>query len=101
LSRMATGSENKRCEGKVALVTGGSRGLGKSIAKRLASEGATVAITARTMDPDDKYVGSLRETCDEIAAAGGRALAVQADLSKSANGSSPRSSKRSVLPTSS
>src|SRR6476619_5815827 len=69
------------CEGRVALVTGGSRGLGKAIARRLAAEGATVAITARTMDPDEKYVGSLTETCDVIAAAGGRALAVQADLS--------------------
>ncbi|MGH7819935.1 MAG: SDR family NAD(P)-dependent oxidoreductase, partial [Candidatus Binatia bacterium] len=71
-----------RCEGKVVLVTGGSRGLGKAIAERFAAEGATVAITARTMDPDPKYVGSLRETCDEIAASGGRAISVQADLSK-------------------
>jgi NAD(P)-dependent dehydrogenase (short-subunit alcohol dehydrogenase family) len=70
------------CEGKVALVTGGSRGLGKAIAVRLAAEGAAVAITARTLDPDPKYVGSLRETCEEITSAGGRAVAVQADLSK-------------------
>jgi citronellol/citronellal dehydrogenase len=69
------------CDGKVALVTGGSRGLGKSIATRLAREGATVAVTARTMDPDPKYEGSLRETCDEIAATGGTAIAVPADLS--------------------
>ncbi len=71
------------CEGQVALVTGGSRGLGKGIAQRFAAEGATVAITARTMDPDPKYQGSLRETCEEINVAGGTAIAVQADLSNS------------------
>ena len=72
-----------RCRGKVALVTGSSRGLGKAIAERLAAEGATVALTARTMDPDPKYVGSLHETLEGITAAGGTAVAVQADLSKS------------------
>ena len=69
------------CDGKVALVTGASRGLGKAIAERLAHEGATVAVTARTMEPDPKYVGSLRETCEGIAASGGTAIAVAADLS--------------------
>lgn len=70
------------CDAKVALLTGASRGLGKAIAQRLAAEGATVGITARTMDPDPKYHGSLQQTRDEITAAGGSAVAIQADLSK-------------------
>jgi NAD(P)-dependent dehydrogenase (short-subunit alcohol dehydrogenase family) len=65
----------------VALVTGTSRGLGKAIAQRLAAEGAMVALTARTMEPDPKYQGSLRETLAEIEAAGGSAIAIPADLS--------------------
>ncbi len=71
-----------RCDGLVALVTGSSRGLGKSIAARLAAEGAEVALTARTMEPDPKYQGSLQETLEQITAAGHTAIAVQADLSK-------------------
>jgi NAD(P)-dependent dehydrogenase (short-subunit alcohol dehydrogenase family) len=70
------------CTGKVALVTGASRGLGKAIARRLAASGATVAVTARTLEADPKYQGSLQQTVSEIGAEGGTAIAVQADLSK-------------------
>jgi citronellol/citronellal dehydrogenase len=66
----------------VALVTGTSRGLGKAIAQRLAREGATIALTARTLGPDPKYQGSLRQTLEEIEGSGGSAIAIQADLSK-------------------
>lgn len=71
-----------RCAGLTALVTGSSRGLGKAIAQRLAAEGATVALTARTLEPDPKYQGSLQETLDAIRSGGGSAIAIQADLSK-------------------
>ena len=60
-------------QGKVALVTGGSRGLGAAIALRLAREGAAVAITY-TSKPD-----KAQEVVESIEKAGGRALAVQAD----------------------
>ncbi len=68
-------------EGHVALVTGASRGIGWGIARRLAAEGAAVAITARTLEPDEgTAAGSLRETVEQIQAAGGRAHAIAANL---------------------
>jgi 3-oxoacyl-[acyl-carrier protein] reductase len=67
-----------RLAGKVALVTGGSRGIGAAIAKRLARDGAAVAIT---------YVGAQRsadEVVGAIRAAGGPALALRADSADAA-----------------
>ncbi len=71
------------CEGKVAVVTGSSRGIGEAIARRLAEEGARVVLSARTLEPDPRYEGSLVETAEAIRAAGGEAVAVQCDVSKS------------------
>jgi citronellol/citronellal dehydrogenase len=68
------------CDGRVALVTGASRGIGAAIALRLAGEGAAVAVTARTLDPHPTLPGTLRDVVDAVEALGGNAVAIPADL---------------------
>jgi NAD(P)-dependent dehydrogenase (short-subunit alcohol dehydrogenase family) len=70
--------------GKIALVTGASRGIGRAIAQRLAAAGATVIVTARSLDQAKVAAGTLAETVALIEAAGGKAFAFAADLEDSA-----------------
>ncbi len=66
--------------GKRIFVTGGSRGIGLAIALRAAAEGASVAIAAKTSDPNPKLPGTIHSAAEEIRAAGGTALPIQCDL---------------------
>ena len=65
-----------RLEGKTALVTGASRGLGRAIALKLAEEGARVALNYRTGEAE------ARAVADEIAARGGSTILLRGDVSK-------------------
>jgi len=68
-------------KGKVAIVTGASRGIGRQIAIELARRGVCVAVAARSVEQKGKLPGTIGETVAAIEAAGGQALAVQADVS--------------------
>src|SRR5712671_2675000 len=67
---------NRKLEGKIALVTGGSRGIGAAIAKRLATDGANVAITY------SKGADAAAAVVKEIERDGGKAIAIQADATE-------------------
>lgn len=72
-----------RLESQVAVVTGASRGIGRAIAERFGSEGATVVVAARTTEAaDERLPGTIHETADSVRQHGGRALAIQTDLSR-------------------
>ncbi len=67
-------------KGKTIFITGASRGIGLAIGLRCAKDGANVVIAAKTTDPHPKLPGTIHTAAAEIEAAGGKALAVQADI---------------------
>jgi NAD(P)-dependent dehydrogenase (short-subunit alcohol dehydrogenase family) len=71
---------DRRFAGRRAVVTGASRGIGASIAERLAAEGANLVITARTLDKHDHLAGSLTETAARLDKYGTKIAVVVADL---------------------
>jgi 3-oxoacyl-[acyl-carrier protein] reductase len=71
---------NRKLEGKIALITGGSRGIGAAIAKRLATDGANVAITY------SKGADAAASVVKEIERDGGKAIAIQADATDAGAG---------------
>jgi len=66
--------------GKRVFITGGSRGIGLEIAKRIARDGAKIAIAAKTAEPNPKLPGTIFTAAKEIEAAGGEALPLVTDI---------------------
>lgn len=65
---------------KTVLITGATRGIGKAIALRLATEGANIVVAAKSVEENAKLGGTIFSAAAEIEAAGGKALAVQCDI---------------------
>lgn len=69
-----------RLAGKTMFISGGSRGIGLAIAKRVAADGANVALIAKTAEPHPRLPGTVYTAAEEIEAAGGQALPIVGDI---------------------
>lgn len=77
---MNTASDRISLNGKTIFITGASRGIGKAIALRLASEGANIIIAAKSITENPKLGGTIFSAAEEIEAAGGKAFPVACDV---------------------
>src|SRR5262245_24640274 len=66
--------------GRVAIVTGASRGIGRAIAVGLSQAGVSVVVAAKTTESTDKLPGSIFTVAEEITKLGGKALPLQVDV---------------------
>ncbi len=73
-------SESRILEGRVAVITGASRGIGRALALRLAREGADIVVAAKSEQPTEKLPGTIYETAAEVERLGRRALPVRVDV---------------------
>ena len=73
-------SAQRPLDGRVAVVTGSSRGIGRAMALRLAREGAAVVITGKSESGTEKLPGSIHTVAAEVEATGGSALPVRVDV---------------------
>jgi citronellol/citronellal dehydrogenase len=71
---------DKTLLGKTVFITGGSRGIGKAIALKLAAAGANIVIAAKSVEEDPRLGGTIYSAAAEVEALGVSALAVQVDI---------------------
>lgn len=74
-----------RLQNATVLISGGSRGIGLTIAKRLAQDGANIVLLAKTAEPHPKLPGTVYTAADEIRTAGGQALPIVGDVREEAD----------------
>ena len=67
-------------QGKTVLITGGTRGIGKAMALKLATAGANIVIAAKSVEEDPRLGGTIYTAAAEVEALGAKALAVQVDI---------------------